>query len=132
MPQVQAESDYAGCNIKLARFSQRDTIESVVARRSMQDGGVVCTLGGLASDSVENVRAFMNNNPSGRELVGGLVRIDGVQHKALGDEGSAPPSLGRLQPDGPEVCTDILRDDRRRQVCTALCPGRGPSRRTQC
>ena len=102
MQQVQAESDYPGCNIKLVRLAQRDNIESVVARRSMRDGDVVCTLGGLAYDSVENLRAFMNGNPIGRELVGGLVRIDGVQHEALGDEGSAPQALGDFSPTAPK------------------------------
>ena len=97
MSQLQAESD-----IKLVRLPQRDNIGSVVARRSMRDGDVVCTLGGLAYDSVENVHAFMNSNPSGRELVGGLVRIDGVQHEALGDEGSAPQALGDFSPTAPK------------------------------
>ena len=80
LSQVQAESDFLGCNIKLVRLTQRDNMESVVARRSMRDGDVVCSIGGLAFDSVDNLRAFLNSNPSGRELVGGLVRIDGVQH----------------------------------------------------
>ena len=68
----------------------------------MRDGDVVCTLGGVAYDSVENLRAFMNGNPSGRELVGGLVRIDGVQHETLGDEGSASQSLGDFSPSAPK------------------------------
>ena len=102
MQQVQAESDYPGCNIKLVRLTQRDNIESVVARRSMRDGDVVCNLGGLAYDSVETLRSFLNSNPSGRELVGGLVRIDGVQHETLGDEGSASQSLGDFSPSAPK------------------------------
>ena len=102
LSQVQAESDFPGCNIKLVRLTQRDNLESVVARRSMRDADVVCTIGGLAFDSVDNLRAFLNSNPSGRELVGGLVRIDGVQHEALGDEGSASQALGDFSPTAPK------------------------------
>ena len=102
LSQVQAESDYTGCNIKLVRVAQRDNMESVVARRSMRDGDVVCNLGGLAFDSVDNLRAFLNSNPSGRELIGGLVRIDGVQHEALGDDGSSSQASGDFNPTAPK------------------------------
>ena len=84
MAQVQAESDHVGCKMRLARHNGT---ESIVARRSMRDGDVVCTIGGLAFDSIEKLRAFINTNPIGRDFIGSLVRIDGVQHEASIDEG---------------------------------------------
>ena len=102
LSQVQAQSDFLGCNIKLVRLTQRDNMESVVTRRSMRDGDVVCSIGGLAFDSVDNLRAFLNSNPSGRELVGGLVRIDGVQHDDMGDEGPASQASGDFSPRAPK------------------------------
>jgi len=92
--QVQAESDYNGCKIKLDR---RNGLESVLARRSMRDGDVVCTIGGLAFDSIDNLRAFINTNPVGRDFLGSLVRIDGVQHEVL----NAEDGLGDSQQAAP-------------------------------
>ena len=83
--QVQTELDQYGSSVAVDR---RQGAEVAVAAKSLREGDVVCSLGGLVFDTLERLTTFIRTNDCGRDFLGNIVKIDGIQEEDAGSTAS--------------------------------------------
>ena len=73
--QVQAEVETTAAVIAVER---RSGLEVATAAKSLREGDVVCSVGGLLFESIEKLMAFFHSNDCSKEFLGNIVKIDGI------------------------------------------------------